>query len=171
MLMESASSCTVKIGSEDADGKSMANGSLRVYGDIRADRVYNMAYADLAEGYIPGEDLEPGDIVELREDGKVYKAYSNGLPAVIVGVVSDEYATCYGASKEELEEGSKVAVALIGKVHVKIKGPVRIGEPVKINNIPGVGLPWSNNNIVVGKALETVEEDGMHKVLCLIKPS
>ena len=171
MLMESASSCSVKIGSEDADGKSMANGSLRVYGDIRADRVYNMAYADLAEGYIPGEDLEPGDIVEIREDGKVYKAYSNGLPAVIVGVVSDEYAACYGASKEELEEGSKVAVALIGKVHVKIKGPIRIGEPVKINNIPGVGLPWSNNNIVVGKALETVEGDGMHKVLCLIKPS
>ena len=74
-------------------------------------------------------------------------------------------------SKEELEEGSKVAVALIGKVHVKIKGPIRLGEPVKINNIPGVGLPWSNNNIVVGKVLETVEEDGMHKVLCLIKPS
>ena len=42
---------------------------------------------------------------------------------------------------------------------------------IKVNNIPGVGCSWSNNKIVVGKALETIEEDGMHKVLCLIKPS
>ena len=170
-MLKNPTGCAVSIGSADANGKSMANGSLVVYGDLRADRVYNMAYADIAEGYVPGEELEAGDIVELREDGKIYKTYSNGLPAIIVGVVSDEYAACYGASKEELEDGSKVAVALIGRVHVKVKGPIRIGEPIKINNIPGVGLPWSNNNIVVGKALETVEEDGMHKVLCLIKPS
>ena len=130
-----------------------------------------MAYADIAEGYVPGEELEAGDIVELREDGKVYKAYSNGLPAVIVGVISDEYATCYGASKEEIEDGSKVAVALVGKVHVNIKGSIKIGDEIKVNNIPGVGCSWSNNKIVIGKALETIEEDGMHKVLCLIKPS
>lgn len=171
MLLDTAGSCAVAIGSANANGESMKNGSLRVYGDIRADRVYNMAYADLAEGYVPGEDLEPGDIVELREDGKVYKAYSNGLSAVIVGVISDEYAACYGATKEEIENGSKVAVALIGKVHVKIRGPIKIGEPVRVNNIPGVGCTWSNNKFTIGRALETVEEDGMRKVLCLIKPS
>ena len=44
-------------------------------------------------------------------------------------------------------------------------------DEIKVNNIPGVGCSWSNNKIVVGKALETIEEDGMHKVLCLIKPS
>lgn len=171
MLLETFDSCSVAIGSEDTNGNSLGNGYLRVYGDIRADRVYNMAYADLAEGYIPGEELEPGDIVELREDGKVYKAYSNGLDAVVVGVVSDEYAACYGATKEEIEDGSKVAVALIGRVHVKIRGPIKIGEEVRVNNIPGVGCAWSNNKFVIGRALETVEEDGMRKVLCLIKPS
>ena len=165
------STCDVVIGSADTNGNSMKNGSLRVYGDIQGDRVYNMTYSDLAEGYIPGEDLEPGDIVELREDGKVYRAYRNNIDAVIVGVVSDEYAACYGATKEELEDGSKVAVALIGRVHVKIIGPIKIGEKVKVNNIPGVGCVWSNNKFVVGRALETVKEDGMHKVLCLIKPS
>lgn len=163
--------CAVEIGSADADGNSMKNGSLVVYGDLRADRVYNMAYADIAEGYIPGEELEPGDIVELREDGKVYKAYSNGLSAVIIGVISDEYAACYGATKEELENGSKVAVALIGRVHVKIKGPIRLGEEVKINNIPGIGVAWSNNKFIIGRSLETIKEDGMRRVLCLIKPS
>ena len=163
--------CDVKIGSEDAFGASMNNGSLRVYGDIRADRVYNMAYSDLAEGYIPGEYLEPGDIVEIREDGKVYKSFSNGIKAAIVGVVSDEYAACYGATKEEILTRKKVAVALVGKVHVKCKGPIAIGDEIRINNIPGVGVTWSLNKYVIGTALETVEEEGIHKVLCLVRPN
>lgn len=164
--------CDVAIGSQDANGKSMANGSLTVYGDIKADRVYNMAYADLAEGYIPGEKLEAGDVVELREDGKVYKSYLNGFHAMVVGVVSDEYAACYGASKEELEAGEKVAVALIGKVHVRVKGPVKLGDKIKVDNvIPGVGNPNSINDHVVGRALETMTEHDVQKVLCLIRPS
>ena len=163
--------CDVKIGSEDAFGNSMANGSLRVYGDIRADRVYNMAYSDLAEGYIPGEHLEPGDIVEIREDGKVYKSFSNGKRAAIVGVVSDEYAACYGATKEEILARKKVPVALVGRVHVKCKGPIVIGDEIRINNLPGVGVTWSLNKHVIGTALETIEEDGIHKVLCLVRPN
>lgn len=170
-IKSNAEVCTVKIGSEDAFGKSMGDGSLRVYGDIRADRVYNMAYSDLAEGYIPGEHLEPGDIVEIRENGKVYKSFTNGINAAIVGVVSDEYAACYGATKEEILRGKKVAVALVGKVHVKVAGPIRIGEAIKVNNIPGVGSTWSLTNHTIGTALETVEDEGVNKILCLVRPS
>ena len=169
--MLSTESCNVEIGSADAFGTSMGNGSLRVYGDIRADRVYNMAYSDLAEGYIPGEHLEPGDIVEIREDGKVYKSFSNGIKAAIVGVVSDEYAACYGATKEEILAKKKVPVALVGRVHVKVKGPIMIGDEIRINNIPGVGVTWSLNKHVIGTALETIEEEGIHKVLCLVRPN
>ena len=169
--MLSTDRCEVKIGSEDAFGNSMGNGYLRVYGDIRADRVYNMAYSDLAEGYIPGEHLEPGDIVEIREDGKVYKSFSNGIKAAIVGVVSDEYAACYGATKEEILTKKKVPVALVGRVHVKVKGPITIGDEIRINNLPGVGVTWSLNKHVIGTALETIKEEGTHKVLCLVRPN
>ena len=170
-IKSNADVCNVKIGSEDAFGKSMGDGSLRVYGDIRADRVYNMAYSDLAEGYIPGEHLEPGDIVEIRENGKVYKSFTNGINAAIVGVVSDEYAACYGATKEEILRGKKVAVALVGKVHVKVAGPIKIGDAIKVNNIPGVGSTWSLTNHTIGTALETVEDEGVHKILCLVRPN
>ncbi len=146
------------------------SGHIYAAGNIEGARVYNMAYADIAEGYIPGEELEPGDVVELRADGKVYKAYSNGLKAVIVGVVSNEYAACYGATEAEILSGRKVAVALIGRVHVKIQGPISLGEPVKVNNVPGVGTSWSNNKYVIGRALETSNEHGIHKVLCLVRP-
>ena len=123
--------CDVTIGSADANGKSKANGSLTVYGNVRADRVYNMAYADLAEGYVPGEELKPGDIVEYREDGKVYKAEYN-VPGVVVGIVSDEYAACYGATEEEIKSGEKVAVGLVGRLHVNVIGPTVIGQDIMV---------------------------------------
>lgn len=148
--------CDVVIGSATND-KSNANGSLTVNGIIKADRVYNMAYADIAEGYEPGEELEPGDAAYLREDGKVYK--SDGF---CVGVVSDEYAMCLGASDEELETNKKVAVAVIGKVHVKTKYSTILGGEV-------IAL----GGAVVGKALEKKDKaynGGCHKVLCLVRP-
>jgi hypothetical protein len=143
-------------------------GKLTVTGDITGARILNAVYMDLAEAYIPGEDLEAGDIVEIREDGKVYRAatYSQS----IVGVVSDEYAACYGATTEELESGEKIAVGLIGKVHVKVTGPIRLGQRV-ICIGDGVGLANGGNNYAVGKALETSDEQGAHKVLCLIYPN
>ena len=170
VTMLQKTNCNVHIGSEDANGKSMGNGYLRVFGDIKADRVYNMSYSDLAEGYVPGEKLEPGDIVEIREDGKVYKAYDNDFSACVVGVVSDEFAACYGATKEEIEAGEKVAVALVGRVHIKVDGKVRIGQPIKAGYEPGVGTLWSASGIIIGRALETCDNSGINKVLCLVRP-
>lgn len=169
MLQDDKPECRVVIGSSQIDGTSNGNGELIVNGTIRADRVYNMAYSDLAEGYVPGEELEPGDIVELREDGKVYKSSINGHTAVIVGVVSDEYAQCFGATEEEIENGEKVAIGLIGRIHVKVNGPVHLGDDIKVNNIPGIGITNAISKHIIGKALETVEQEGVHKVLCLVK--
>ena len=163
--------CDVTIGSADANGKSKANGSLTVYGNVRADRVYNMAYADLAEGYVPGEELQPGDIVEYREDGKVYKAEYN-VPGVVVGIVSDEYAACYGATEEEIKSGEKVAVGLIGRIHVNVTGPTVIGQDIMVSyRDKGLGEALFGFGHKIGKVLETTEEKGIHKVLCLINLS
>lgn len=155
---------------ERKDTDLYVSGHIYAAGNIEGARVYNMAYADIAEGYVPGEELEPGDIVELREDGKVYKASINGLASVVVGVVSDEYAACYGATESEIINKEKVAVALIGKVHVKVNDFVVLGAPIKVSNIPGVGTATADNNFIIGKALESSKEYGVHKVLCLIRP-
>ena len=178
LLKDGFNACAVTIGSEDVNGKSNGNGSLRVYGSVNADRVYNMAYSDLAEGYVPGEDLEPGDIVELRRDGKVYKTQWHNFSGICVGVVSDEYAQCFGASEEELANGSKVAVGLIGKVHVNIEGPVNFGDKIcpYYSGTDGAGYAaqFCHTPQIIGTVLETVEDIGAydtHKVLCLIRPS
>ena len=126
-----------------------------------------MAYSDLAEGYIPGEELEPGDVAYLYEDGKVYKdRWRNNECSLCVGVVSDEYAMCLGATDEELKNGNKVAVALVGKVHVKYPcSSIYLGETVQ----DGYGTK-------VGRALETIKdhefwkEHDYIKVLTLVYP-
>ena len=146
-------------------------GNITCSGDINGKRVFYMTYQDLAEAYVPGEELEPGDIVAIHEDGKVYKA--EAINDCIVGVISDEFANCLGATKEELFNGSKVAVGMIGKVHVKVKGPVKLGQQIIVSlSDEGIGCPSSNGSIGIGKALETIdcEFDEIHKVLVQIRP-
>lgn len=145
------------------------NGNIEAKGDISGARVFNAVFMDLAEAYIPGEKLEQGDIVEIRENGKVYK--STFLSHKVVGVVSDQYATCFGATPEELRDGKKVAVGLIGKVPVKVFGSVEIGDKIAIDE-DGLGMKCIGNvDTIIGKALETNLDTGVKKVLCLIYPN
>lgn len=148
-------------------------GNTEVTGTLTASRVYNATYMDLAEGYIPGEKLSPGDIVEIRLDGKVYKALNENNNSTIVGVVSNEYAHCLGATEEELENGEKIAVGLIGKLHVNIIDECKIGDKITVFN-DGVGIAVKENkkcNRIIGKCLESKTTNKKDKVLCLIYPN
>ena len=158
-------------GNVTGENRSTVLNDVKALGDIYARRVYNVVYMDIAEGYIPGEELEPGDIVAMHEDGKVYKASS--IRDCIVGVVSNEYASCFGASKEELLSKQKVAVGMIGQIHVKVKGPVRLGQRITMSvSDAGIGVAnWMNNNNI-GQALETIDCDfnEIHTVLVQVRP-
>ena len=157
-------------GNVTGENRSTVITNLTATEDIYARRVYNVVYMDIAEGYIPGEELEAGDIVAIHEDGKVYKA--KAINDCIVGVVSNEFANCLGASEKELIEGSKVAVGMIGKIHVKVKGPVRLGQRISISPEAGIGIAnWMNNNNI-GQALETVQcnYDEVHTILVQVRP-
>lgn len=154
------------------------NGDINATGTVTAKKIYNAVFMDIAEAYEPKEDVVylPGDIVQLNEEGKLEKAetYLATKNYPVVGVVSDEYACCYGATEEELEAGTKIAVGLIGKIHVNVTGPVKLGDKIGLYK-NGCGTSAANNNLVadyiIGKALETNEEFGLKKVLCLIYPN
>ena len=149
------------------------SGNITCSGDINGKRVYFMTYQDLAEAYIPGEALEAGDIVAIHNDGKVYKA--EAINDCVVGVISNEFANCLGASKEELFNGFKVAVGMIGKVHVKVKGPIKLGQYIGISlsdSGVGCGLGMTVESKGIGKALEEYDcdFDEIHEVLVQIRP-
>ena len=93
----------------------------------------------------------------------------------VVGVISNEFANCLGASKEELFNGSKVAVGMIGKVHVKVKGPIKLGQYIGISlsdSGVGCGLGMAVESKGIGKALEEYDcdFDEIHEVLVQIRP-
>ena len=151
------------------------NENINVTGDITANRVYNAVFMDIAEAYIPNKDevFIPGDIVQVNDEGLLIRAInSSSFP--IVGVVSDEYATCYGATDKELEDRDKIAVGMIGKVHVNVIGPVNVGDYIALAK-DGMGASYKDNNLlkehIIGKALETNTDNDLKKVLCLIYPN
>ena len=157
-------------------GKKHGGGSTNIInlhctGDIEGNRVYYMTYQDLAEAYMPGEHVEPGDIVAIREDGLVYKA--NAFDQCIVGVISDEFANCLGATVEEIEKGWKVAVGTVGKVHVNVRGPVKLGQKIQVVGADsGIGNATWTGVSSIGKALESVDcgLNEINKVLVQIRP-
>lgn len=154
------------------------NGDVNATGTITATKIFNAVFMDIAEAYEPEEEqvFVPGDIVQLNDKGKLEKADKSvtdpGYP--IVGVVSNEYATCYGATEEEIKEGKKIPVGLIGKVHVNVAGPVKLGDKIGFFK-EGYGASSRTNNIVkdyiIGKALESNDDYELKKVLCLIYPN
>lgn len=149
-------------------------GSVTVTGTLTAKKVYNAVFMDLAEAYRPAPNtvFEPGDIVQINSDGKLIKTTTKSC-FPIVGVVSNEFAACYGATEKELEDGTKIPVGLIGKVPVKVVGPVKLGDKIALVG-HGIGASCSTYNLskdhIVGKALQTNTVPGVRTVLCLISP-
>ena len=136
---------------------------------IKGFKVFNPVFADYAEGFETIEDVEVGDIVELKNDCKIGKAEYKS--SKIVGVVSNRYGICLDASDEELNTNKKVAIALIGKVPIKIIGEVEIGDFI-ISNGYGIGIATKEfiGGRIIGKAMENNNNKEIKNVLCLIQP-
>ena len=150
------------------------NGNIHANGSIQGARVFNAVFMDIAEAYEPDKDgvYIPGDIVQVNEEGKLVRGI-NSSHFPVVGVVSDEYASCYGATEEEITEKKKIPVGLIGKVHVNVVGPVKLGDRIALAK-DGAGASVETNNLmdyqIIGKALESNDKAELKKVLCLIYP-
>lgn len=119
-------------------GNLKVNGNIDATGNITGARVYNPVFADLAEAYIPTMNVEVGDAVCLLPCGNLLVEPLNKSNAnLFLGFVSDQYASCYGGSAEELESGEKVAIALKGRIPVKMdttKPDVKVGSFIGIEN-------------------------------------
>lgn len=119
-------------------GNLKVNGNIDATGNITGARVYNPVFADLAEAYVPTMNVESGDAVCLLPCGNLLVEPLNKNNAhLFLGFVSDQYASCYGGSAEEIESGEKVAVALKGRIPVKMdttKEDVKVGAFIGIEN-------------------------------------
>jgi hypothetical protein len=117
-------------------------------------------YADLAEKYTTESEYAVGTVVAVCAHEEHEMALAT--PASIVsGVISDKPAYLMNA------EAEGQAIALVGRVPVRVTGPVNKGDAVKvfadgIASVDGLGD-------MVGVALESNSDEAEKLVECILK--
>lgn len=160
---------------DDSKVNMNVNGDITATGDITASRVFNPYFADITEGYIPDEELKPGDAVSLSTKGNLFVEKTNKINYNrFIGFVSDNYADVYGASKEEILSGTKIPIALIGRIKITLPLTLtaKIGDYLYLYNgsfVSSQSIVTSSNYILVARFLEN-KSYGDSNCLCQVFP-
>jgi len=117
-------------------------------------------YADLAEKYTTDAEYESGTVltVAINGDAEATQTWQSGQR--VLGVVSTNPAFLMN------DEADGQAIALRGRVPVKVIGPIRKGQPL-ICNQDGKGMYGDTTNSFA-IALETNEDASVKLVECVI---
>lgn len=115
-------------------------------------------YADLAEKYITDSDYQPGTVLKIGGSEEVTICHSADIPA---GVVSTAPAYLMNSDLDG------IAVALAGRVPVRVSGSVEKGQLVRADSDGVASVTASGER--VGIALETNTEASEKLVECLLK--
>ena len=124
-------------------------------------------YADLAENYISDTVAEPNAIMVIGGDEEVTVSTVSHDPRVI-GVMSQNPAYLMNSEID----GIGSAIALAGRVPVRVKGPINRGDCVVSSDIAGVGEKLDiyryTPGCIVGKALVAIPDDSIQAIEVVI---
>ena len=141
-----------------------SSGNVAFAGTVTGTRVYNAYYNDYAEYFERGGETSKGDIIALDEtasDEKYVKATDKSK--CVVGVQSEEFAQIIGG--ETTEQGTfdvaknlikYIPVALMGRVHVKVKGAVSLGDLIVPSDEAGVGKSYRDWETIKSQKLTEI---------------
>jgi hypothetical protein len=125
-------------------------------------RSTSASYADLAEKYTTDQEYECGTVIVVSHDDSGAEAtQSFASNQRVLGVVSTNPAHVMN------DESTGQAIGLVGRLPVKIVGPIRKGQPV-ISTPDGKGTFGDTSNSF-GIALETNLDAGVKLVECVVK--
>jgi hypothetical protein len=115
----------------------------------------NATYADLAEYYAGDSDIEPGTVVEFGGTHEV-QVCNSAMSTLVAGVVTTHPAYLMNSN---IECDFPTAIALQGRVPVKVIGPVKRGDMlVSTNNGHAISCTSPSMGTVLGKALTDFNE-------------
>jgi hypothetical protein len=118
-------------------------------------------YADLAEKYTTDKEYEAGTVVVVSYEDSGAEATASWLSGQrVLGVISTNPAFLMN------DEADGQAIALRGRVPVKVVGPIRKGQPL-ISNQDGCGI-YSDHQNSFAIALESNSDAGVKLVECVI---
>jgi len=132
------------------------------FGDVEA-RIFNGTatsanYADLAEIYKTDKDYEVGTVISVGGEFEVTAAHTGERA---IGVISEKPAFLMNKDAEGQ------AVALKGRVPVKVLGPVKKGDRMSASDI-GLATVSTDSYNTFAIALESSEESAIKLVECII---
>lgn len=165
-LAEKASALVVSGSNRAGDTTATANTvAVRdASGDLRANLFRGTAltakYADLAEKYSTAEELPVGTAVAVCDHAE-HEVEPASASQMCIGVVSEEPAYMMNSEAEGQYIGLK------GRVPVRVKGPVKKGQPVYAM-ADGVSTTIATTALV-GVALESNADESEKLVECVLK--
>jgi hypothetical protein len=118
-------------------------------------------YADLAEKYTTDQEYEVGTVMMVNT-ADVSEVTAANTGNIAVGVISGAPAYLMNADSEGQ------AVALKGRVPVKVAGEVSKGQAVYVDD-NGVATASNTGSDMVGIALESNGDSGVKLVECILK--
>ncbi len=129
-------------------------------GAVQADGAYTSPAADVAEFIDTDETLTPGDVVEIDPSGTGrFRRTTMASARTVAGVVTTKPGVLLRSSSERDEVGDGPAIALAGRVPVKVSaesGPIAAGDLLVASNLPGHAMrapEMPSPGTVIGKAL------------------
>ena len=141
--------------------------------------ITNACWNDYAEYFPKGEDTEPGDIVALDTTSakeQYIKADCNSKR--VVGVHSDTYGHLIGGDEisngDYITENNKkyIPIGLAGRVYVKVKGKVKLGDYIVPSNEKGIGRALNEDieslKNIVGYVVEADNRTDIRRVKIFI---
>jgi hypothetical protein len=113
---------------------------------------------DIAEHFVPEEELEPGDVVVLDADAlRGVKKTTEPYSKLAAGIVSTDPTITMG-----LDNG--VPIALSGVVPTKVVGDVTVGDLLTTSSVAGHAMACGNyrkcQGAIIGKAMESSSGEG-----------
>jgi len=120
---------------------------------------WQATYSDVAENYESDKDYAAGTVVKIGGDKEI-TASSVSVDDVF-GVISSEPAYCLNSGKE----GLYLPVVMVGRIPVRVKGPISKGERLVSSNTPGVARAVKESELschtpIFGRSLENSDEAG-----------
>jgi len=135
---------TLSTGANTTAGTLTGNWTLSTGSRMQA------TYADLAEYYAGSEKIEPGTVVEFGGEHEV-QICNSYMSTLVAGIVTTYPAYVMNSG---IDCTYPVAIALQGRIPVKVVGPVKRGDMlVSTNNGHAISCQTPSMGTVLGKAL------------------
>jgi hypothetical protein len=140
------------------------DGSADIFANVFRGVATSARYADLAEKYLADADYTPGTVVVFGGNAEI-TVTEKFADTRVAGVISTNPAYIMN------EASPGPAVALRGKVPVKIVGKVNKGDLLVTSNVPGfaqVALANFSPNAVFAKSLESKDSEEAGTVMAVV---